>query len=167
MNYNPKSAPSPRQQIKLIQEKQKLLAIAMQAAGSPIGSEAVAELMQQSMLSPRQLIKLIQEKQKLLVIAMQASGGSIGLKAVRELMHLNFPITQASPTMPEIFEEVKSAEVEFTPGLVALVKNSPYQNVQNSIAIFKTYPKSEVKTSAGLFYKILVNENLGTSKAAS
>lgn len=31
-NYNSKSVPSARQQIKLIQEKQKLLAIAIQAA---------------------------------------------------------------------------------------------------------------------------------------
>jgi hypothetical protein len=162
-NYNSKSVPSARQQIKLIQEKQKLLTIAIQAAGCPIGIKTVTELIQQSTLSLRQLIKLIEEKQKLLTIAMQAAGGSIGIEAVRQIMQLgsfnNFADIQAFPTPEKILEEIKASEVELTPGLVSLVKNSPYQNVRNSITIFKTYPKNEVRNPAGLLYTIILNEN--------
>lgn len=94
---------------------------------------------------------------------MQAAGGSIGIEAVRQIMQLgsfnNSADIQALPTPEKILEEIKASEVELTPGLVSLVKNSPYQNVRNSITIFKTYPKNEVRNPAGLLYTIILNEN--------
>ncbi|BAZ10419.1 hypothetical protein NIES4071_22340 [Calothrix sp. NIES-4071] len=170
MYSSTKSLLSARQQIKLVQEQQKLLGVAMQAAGTPIGLEVVKGLVKgtkKAALSPRQQIKLIQEKQKLLAIAMQAAGSPIGSQAVAELMLVesveNSLIDLPSPTLSETLEEVKAAGVQLTPGLVSKIKSSSHQSVRNAIAIFKTYPKATVKNSAGLFYTILVNENLQAS----
>ncbi len=169
MNYNSKSALSARQQIKLDQELQKLLATAMQAGGTQALEVVIkfARDLKNLTSSLRQQRKLIQEKQKLLAIAMQASGCPIGSKAVAELMRLggieNGQISPLLPITSETLEEVKAAGVQLTPGLVSKIKNSSHHSVRNAIAIFKTYPKGTVKNSAGLFYTILVNDNVQAS----
>lgn len=125
----------------------------------------------ESILSPTQRLEFIQEINKLLATVREAAGAPIGVEPVIGLMQFsgvyNTSATQPSPTLAEILGEVEQeAGIELSPGLVVLIKNSPYQNVRDAIAIYvKTYGRGGGDKSVGLFYRILETENRRKSNA--
>jgi len=59
-----------------------------------------------------------------------------------------------------ILLQIEKAGIELTPGLKSLIKNSDFQNVQNALKNYETiYSNRQVNNPAGLFYRILINEN--------
>lgn len=120
-----------------------------------------------STLSQIQRLEVIQQIDNLLATVTQAAGAPIGIEPVVNLMKFSgvydIPKIQASPTLAEILDEVEEkAGITLTPGRVILIKDSPYQNVVNTIAIYvKAYGRG--RENEHRFNTILKNENLRTS----
>jgi hypothetical protein len=116
-------------------------------------------------------IQQLQALQGILTAVTEAAGGPIGTEAVLDLMRFSGvyrDINQSTPTASELLQQVKDIGIILDPALVALIKNSPTQNIKSSIAIYvKVYSQVKVNKPSNLFYTILKNENLQAGRLAS
>lgn len=116
-------------------------------------------------------IQQLQALQGILTAVTEAAGGPIGTEAVLDLMRFSGvyrDINQSTPTASELLQRVKDIGIILDPALVALIKNSPTQNIKSSIAIYvKVYSQVKVNKPSNLFYTILKNENLQAGRLAS
>ena len=122
-----------------------------------------------SEFSQPQRLEMLKEANKLLTTATKAAGSPIGVEPVISILQFSgvyeASTTISTSTVGEILNEVETAGIELTPGLVVLVNSSSPQNVANALSSYiKAYGKGGGNNPANLFYRILENENRRRSK---